>query len=95
MLLFHNELVIRENIIVKILFTSCSAKISYCKNFHVYGICFQDIEYETGLPYKIKIHQLFIYVNDLEIQYTVNLIYTCARSLKFPYYKPTPTKITE
>ena len=37
MLLFHNEPVIRENIIAKILFASCSAKISYHENFHVYG----------------------------------------------------------
>ena len=37
MLPFHDEPVIRENIIAKILFTSCSAKISYRKNFRVYG----------------------------------------------------------
>ena len=33
MLPFHDEPVIRENIITKILFASCSAKISYRKNF--------------------------------------------------------------
>ena len=38
MLPFHDEPVIRENIIAKILFASCSAKISYRENFHVYGI---------------------------------------------------------
>ena len=37
MLPFHDEPVIRENIIAKILFASCSAKISYRENFHVYG----------------------------------------------------------
>ena len=37
MLPFHNEPVIRKNIIAKILFTSCLAKISCHKNFHVYG----------------------------------------------------------
>ena len=40
MLPFHDEPVIRENIIAKILFASCSAKISYRENFHVYGIAF-------------------------------------------------------
>ena len=38
MLPFHDEPVIRKNIIVKILFASCSAKISYRENFHPYGI---------------------------------------------------------
>ena len=37
MLPFHDEPVIRKNIIAKILFTSCSAKISYRENFRVYG----------------------------------------------------------
>ena len=37
MLLFHNEPVIHENIITKILFASCLAKISYHKNFRIYG----------------------------------------------------------
>ena len=36
MLPFHGEPVIRKNIIAKILFTSCSAKISYREKFHVY-----------------------------------------------------------
>ena len=38
MLPFHDEPVIRENIIAKILFASCSAKIPYRENFRVYGI---------------------------------------------------------
>ena len=38
MLPFHDGPVIRENIIAKILFASCSAKISYRENFRVYGI---------------------------------------------------------
>ena len=38
MLPFHEEPVIRENIIAKILFASCLAKISYRENFRVYGI---------------------------------------------------------
>ena len=38
MLPFHDEPVIRENIIAKILFASCSAKISYRENFRAYGI---------------------------------------------------------
>ena len=37
MLPFHDEPVIRENIIAKILFASCSAKISYRENFRAYG----------------------------------------------------------
>ena len=37
MLPFHDEPVICENIIAKILFASCSVKISYRKNFRVYG----------------------------------------------------------
>ena len=37
MLPFHDEPVIRENIIANILFASCSAKISYRENFPVYG----------------------------------------------------------
>ena len=32
--------VIHENIITKILFTCCSVKFSYHKDFHVYGITF-------------------------------------------------------
>ena len=36
MLFFHDEPVICENIITKILFSSCSAKISYRKIFRVY-----------------------------------------------------------
>ena len=38
MLPFHDGSVIHENIIAKILFASCSAKISYRKNFRAYGI---------------------------------------------------------
>ena len=38
MLPFHDEPVICENIIAKILFASCSAKISYRENFRIYGI---------------------------------------------------------
>ena len=38
MLRFHDEPVIHENIIAKILFAFCSAKISYHENFGVYGI---------------------------------------------------------
>ena len=38
MLPFHDEPVIRDNIIAKILFASCSAKISYHENFPVYGM---------------------------------------------------------
>ena len=38
MLPFHDEPVIRKNIIAKILFACCSAKISYRENFRVYGI---------------------------------------------------------
>ena len=38
MLPFHDEPVIRENTIAKIMFASCSAKISYRENFRVYGI---------------------------------------------------------
>ena len=38
MLPFHNGPVICENIITKILFASCPAKISYRKNFRVYSI---------------------------------------------------------
>ena len=37
MLPFHDGPVICENIIVKILLASCSVKISYRKNFCVYG----------------------------------------------------------
>ena len=37
MLPFHDGPVIHENIIAKILFASCSAKISYRENFRVYG----------------------------------------------------------
>ena len=37
MLPFHDEPMICENIIAKILFASCSAKISYCENFCIYG----------------------------------------------------------
>ena len=38
MLPFHDETVIRKNIIAKILFASCSVKILYRENFHAYGI---------------------------------------------------------
>ena len=38
MLPFHDGPVIRKTIIAKILFASCSAKISYRESFHVYGI---------------------------------------------------------
>ena len=37
MLPFHDEPVIHENIIVKTLLASCSAKISYRENFCTYG----------------------------------------------------------
>ena len=37
MLPFHDGPVIRKNIIVKIMLASCSAKISYCENFRIYG----------------------------------------------------------
>ena len=37
MLPFHDESVIRENIIAKILFASCSAKFLYREIFRVYG----------------------------------------------------------
>ena len=37
MLPFHNEPLIRENIIAKILFASCLAKFSYREKFRVYG----------------------------------------------------------
>ena len=37
MLPFHDKPMIRENIIAKIPFASCSAKISRRENFHVYG----------------------------------------------------------
>ena len=37
MLPFHDEPVIHENIIAKILFTSCPAKIPCRENFHIYG----------------------------------------------------------
>ena len=40
MLPFHDEPVIWKNIIAKILFASCSAIISYRKNFRVYGKLF-------------------------------------------------------
>ena len=38
MLPFHDGPVICENIITKILFASCSAKISYRENFRMYGM---------------------------------------------------------
>ena len=41
MLPFHDGPVIRENIIMKILLASSSAKISYHKNFHVYGTIYR------------------------------------------------------
>ena len=37
MLPIHNEPVIHKNTIAKILFASCSAKISYRENFCIYG----------------------------------------------------------
>ena len=40
---FRDGPVIRENIIVKILFASCSAKISYRENFRVYGNTLRQI----------------------------------------------------
>ena len=44
MLPFDDGPVIRENIIAKILFVSCSEKISYRENFRVYGILLVEID---------------------------------------------------
>ena len=43
MLPFHDEPMIRENIIAKILFACCLAKISYRENFPVYGMQYINI----------------------------------------------------
>ena len=44
--------VICENINAKIVFTCCSAKISYCENFHVYGnwVCL-SMDYLISIVY--------------------------------------------
>ena len=52
MLPFHNEPVIHENIIAKILFAFCSAKLSYCKNFRVYGI---KVDVDVDAPAELVI----------------------------------------
>ena len=50
---FHDEPVIRENIITKILFASCSAKISYRKKFRVYSISFPSAAEESPLKFAV------------------------------------------
>ena len=54
MLSFHDEPVIRENIIAKILFASYSAKISYRENFRVYGINLLPFEEVCLQPSKLQ-----------------------------------------
>ena len=41
--------VTHENIIMEILFTWCSAKISYHENFHVYGTLCSHFRYELDV----------------------------------------------
>ena len=56
MLPFHNEPVIRKNIIAKILFASCSVKFSYHENFHVYSI------QKGSKRYSYKDTELYVFV---------------------------------
>ena len=53
MLPFHDEPVIRENIIAKILFASYSAKISYRENFRVYGTLYFYVQVCNGLAMEL------------------------------------------
>ena len=80
MLPFHDEPMIRENIIAKILFASCSAKISYHEIFPVYGIFFTSAKtyayshmkwYQNSLKYC----NMAIYCNTIKhnTQYNIDL----------------------
>ena len=70
MLLFHDEPVIRENIIAKILFASCSAKISYRENFRVYG------SKETGWRYSSRLLKWKLILKHLLSLFWVHLVYS-------------------